>query len=134
VQPPILTTLTALTLRSPLKIIDATPRQIHLSHCASAMCLVLSSFERGITEFDSHGAHLLRWIYLRTLSLRRPLRVALGARLVKYGQSPDVLKVVNITPLLRVCIMKGMKLIYVAEILLSFSHMIDLFFHVCYYS
>lgn len=62
---------------------------------------LLNSLERGITEFEGHGAHLLRWIYLHVCALRRPLRAALGARLVKYGQSPDILKVININPLLR---------------------------------
>jgi hypothetical protein len=64
--------------------------------------IVFTSFERGISEFEGHGGHLLRWVYLRVPPLRRPLRLVMGSRLVKYSQCPDVLKVVNINPLLRV--------------------------------
>jgi hypothetical protein len=63
---------------------------------------VFTSFERGIAEFEGHGAHLLRWLYVRLPALRRPLRALLGSRLVLYSQRPELLKVVHINPLLRV--------------------------------
>ena len=63
---------------------------------------MLISFERGIPAYEQHGGHLLRWLYLRVTPLRSALRALLGSRLVRYSQSPEVLKVVNINPLLRV--------------------------------
>ena len=67
--------------------------------------IVLTSLERGISEFEGHGGHLLRWIYVHVPTMRRSLRALLGSRLVKFSQCPDILKVVNINPMLRVSCM-----------------------------